>query len=150
VAWVNAARQQLPASSGEIDCDNGQVRTSRPEAPLLFRIVKPLDSTAIHFVNAGAQCDGAPIGKDMDGFQLSRLHRGTTWLVCAVAYGQGREVAHANPTQMIRRSVILLGRWRRRVEDRNRLSGMSERQLFDIGLSRQDADWEIRKPFWRE
>jgi uncharacterized protein YjiS (DUF1127 family) len=51
---------------------------------------------------------------------------------------------------MIRRSVILLGRWRRRVEDRNRLSGMSERQLFDIGLSRQDADWEIHKPFWRE
>jgi len=109
----------------------------------------------------------------MDGFQLSRLHRGTTWLVRAVAYGkekcglrkstsffvmfarnvndcQGREVAHANPAQMIRRSVILLGRWRRRVEDRNRLSGMSERQLFDIGLSRQDADWEIRKPFWRE
>jgi uncharacterized protein YjiS (DUF1127 family) len=109
----------------------------------------------------------------MDGFQLSRLHRGTTWLVRAVAYGkekyglrkstsffvmfarnvndcQGREVAHANPTQMIRRSVILLGRWRRRVEDRNRLSGMSERQLFDIGLSRQDADWEIRKPFWRK
>jgi uncharacterized protein YjiS (DUF1127 family) len=109
----------------------------------------------------------------MDGFQLSRLHRGTTWLVRAVAYGkekcglrkstsffvmfarnvndcQGREVAHANATQMVRRSVILLGRWRRRVEDRNRLSGMSERQLFDIGLSRQDADWEIRKPFWRE
>jgi len=27
---------------------------------------------------------------------------------------------------------------------------MSDRQLFDIGLSRQDADWEIRKPFWRE
>ena len=63
---------------------------------------------------------------------------------------QGREVAHASPAQMIRRGVILLGRWRRRVEDRNRLAAMSERQLFDIGLSYQDADWEIRKPFWRE
>jgi hypothetical protein len=37
------------ASSGEIDCDNGQVRTSRPEAPLLFRIVKPLDQHCCSF-----------------------------------------------------------------------------------------------------
>jgi uncharacterized protein YjiS (DUF1127 family) len=56
---------------------------------------------------------------------------------------EGREVARANPTQIFRRSAILLGRWRRRVDDRNRLSGLSERQLFDIGLSRQDAERDI-------
>jgi hypothetical protein len=55
-----------------------------------------------------------------------------------------------NLTQMVRRSVVLLNRWWRRVEDRNRLSIMSERELRDIGLSHQDADCEIRKPFWRE
>jgi hypothetical protein len=55
-----------------------------------------------------------------------------------------------NLTQMVRRSVVLLNRWWRRVEDRNRLSIMSERELHDIGLSHQDADCEIRKPFWRE
>jgi uncharacterized protein YjiS (DUF1127 family) len=100
----------------------------------------------------------------MNGFQSSRLQRGTTWLARAVAYGgekcglrkstsffvmfarnandcQSREVAHANPTQMFRRSVILLGRWRRRVEDRNRLSGMSKRQPCDIGLSPQNESW---------
>jgi hypothetical protein len=55
-----------------------------------------------------------------------------------------------NLTQIVRRSVVLLNRWWRRVEDRNRLSIMSERELRDIGLSHQDADCEIRKPFWRE
>jgi hypothetical protein len=55
-----------------------------------------------------------------------------------------------NLTQMVRRSVVLLNRWWRRVEDRNRLSIMSERELRDIGLSHQDADCEIRKQFWRE
>jgi len=64
--------------------------------------------------------------------------------------GQRRDVAHASLTQVVRRSIVLLNRWWRRVEDRNRLSIMSERELRDIGLSRLDADREIRKPFWRE
>jgi hypothetical protein len=55
-----------------------------------------------------------------------------------------------NLTQIVRRSVVLLNRWWRRLEDRNRLSIMSERELRDIGLSHQDADCEIRKQFWRE
>jgi uncharacterized protein YjiS (DUF1127 family) len=106
----------------------------------------------------------------MDGFHSSHSHRGTTWLARAVAFGkakckstssflmfvrslkegQRRDVAHASLTQMVRRSIVLLNRWWRRVEDRNRLSIMSERELRDIGLSRLDADREIRKPFWRE
>lgn len=106
----------------------------------------------------------------MDGFYSCHSHRVTTWLARAVAFakakckstssllmfvrsvkeGQGRDVAHASLTQMVRRSVVLLNRWWRRVEDRNRLLIMSERELRDIGLSRQDADREIRKPFWRE
>jgi len=67
----------------------------------------------------------------MDGFQLARLHRGTTWLVRAVAYGkekcglrksagffvmfarnvndcQGREIANADPTQLVGRGVSCL------------------------------------------
>jgi uncharacterized protein YjiS (DUF1127 family) len=69
---------------------------------------------------------------------------------CEKKEGQRRNAAHASLTQMVRRSVVLLIRWWRRAEDRNRLSIMSERELRDLGLSRRDADREIRKPFWRE
>lgn len=109
----------------------------------------------------------------MDEFHSSHSHRGAIWLARAVAYGketcrqcksisfflmfvrtvndgQRRDVAHASLTQMVRRGVVLLGLWRCRMQGRNRLSIMSERELRDIGLSRQGADREIRKPFWRE
>jgi uncharacterized protein YjiS (DUF1127 family) len=39
--------------------------------------------------------------------------------------------------------------WRRRSRDRHALAAMSNRSLRDIGLTRYDADWEARKPFWR-
>jgi uncharacterized protein YjiS (DUF1127 family) len=42
-----------------------------------------------------------------------------------------------------------LGEWRRRSRDRRALAAMSDRSLRDIGLTRYDADWEARKPFWR-
>jgi uncharacterized protein YjiS (DUF1127 family) len=42
-----------------------------------------------------------------------------------------------------------VGEWRRRVRDRRALAAMSDRSLRDIGLTRYDADWEARKPFWR-
>jgi uncharacterized protein YjiS (DUF1127 family) len=42
-----------------------------------------------------------------------------------------------------------LGEWRRRSRDRRALTAMSDRSLRDIGLTRYDADWEARKPFWR-
>jgi uncharacterized protein YjiS (DUF1127 family) len=42
-----------------------------------------------------------------------------------------------------------VGEWRRRLRDRRELAAMSDRSLRDIGLTRYDADWEARKPFWR-
>ncbi len=42
-----------------------------------------------------------------------------------------------------------VGEWRRRLRDRRALAAMSDRSLRDIGLTRYDADWEARKPFWR-
>jgi uncharacterized protein YjiS (DUF1127 family) len=42
-----------------------------------------------------------------------------------------------------------VGEWRRRLRDRRALATMSDRSLRDIGLTRYDADWEARKPFWR-
>ena len=42
-----------------------------------------------------------------------------------------------------------VGEWSRRSLDRRELAAMSDRSLRDIGLTRCDADWEARKPFWR-
>lgn len=39
--------------------------------------------------------------------------------------------------------------WRRRSRERRALAEMSDRSLQDIGLTRYDANWEARKPFWR-
>jgi len=39
--------------------------------------------------------------------------------------------------------------WQERWEQRERLSGLDEHILRDIGLSRADAAREASKPFWR-
>jgi uncharacterized protein YjiS (DUF1127 family) len=64
--------------------------------------------------------------------------------------GRTPDVANASLTQVLRHGVVLLDKWWRRMQDRNQLANMTERELRDFGLSRQDADQEIRKPFWRE
>jgi uncharacterized protein YjiS (DUF1127 family) len=64
--------------------------------------------------------------------------------------GRAPDVANASLTQALRHGVVLLDRWWRRMQDRNQLANMTEKELRDIGLSRQDVDEEIRKPFWRE
>ena len=40
--------------------------------------------------------------------------------------------------------------WRRRSGDRERLAGLDDRMLRDIGLSRADAMYLSSKPFWKE
>ena len=40
--------------------------------------------------------------------------------------------------------------WRRRIDERNRLSVLDERMLKDIGLTRTEAIYLSEKPFWRE
>jgi uncharacterized protein YjiS (DUF1127 family) len=45
--------------------------------------------------------------------------------------------------------IALLKEWWRRMQDRRTLATMSEQSLRDIGVSRYDAEFEARKPFWR-
>ena len=40
-------------------------------------------------------------------------------------------------------------RWRRRARERSELAAMNAHDLQDIGISRAQAEFEIRKPFWR-
>jgi uncharacterized protein YjiS (DUF1127 family) len=50
----------------------------------------------------------------------------------------------------LHRFITLLQTWRQRLRDRQRLAEMDDRSLRDIGLTRYDAELELRKPFWRE
>jgi uncharacterized protein YjiS (DUF1127 family) len=50
----------------------------------------------------------------------------------------------------LRRALALLDIWRRRLRDRRALALMDDRSLRDLGLTRYDAFYEVRKPFWRE
>ena len=43
----------------------------------------------------------------------------------------------------------VLAAWQERAADRYRLAALDDRMLSDMGLSRADAEPEIRKPFWR-
>ena len=58
---------------------------------------------------------------------------------------------HRHGLQRHRRSdrIALLREWWRRIQDRRTLATMSEQSLRDIGISRYDAEFEARKPFWR-
>jgi uncharacterized protein YjiS (DUF1127 family) len=42
-----------------------------------------------------------------------------------------------------------LASWLARIRERRQLAQMSDRDLRDVGLSRYDALWECRKPFWK-
>ena len=39
--------------------------------------------------------------------------------------------------------------WRQRTRQRHQLAALSDRQLDDIGISREQADCEAAKPFWQ-
>ena len=47
------------------------------------------------------------------------------------------------------RIVATLVDWRRRVQFRRHLAHLDDHLLDDIGIDRQTANAEIRKPFWR-
>ena len=45
--------------------------------------------------------------------------------------------------------VKMVVAWMQRVDSREKLKQMSDRMLKDIGLTREEVDEELRKPFWR-
>ena len=49
----------------------------------------------------------------------------------------------------IRRLSAAIQEWRRRARSRQELSKLSDHMLKDIGLSREAANYEAGKPFWR-
>jgi uncharacterized protein YjiS (DUF1127 family) len=49
----------------------------------------------------------------------------------------------------IRRVALAFEEWRRRARSRQELSNLSDHMLNDIGLSREAANHEAAKPFWR-
>ncbi|HEX7970193.1 MAG TPA: DUF1127 domain-containing protein [Stellaceae bacterium] len=57
--------------------------------------------------------------------------------------------SHSKASAVIPRLVAILALWRRRIQERDQLARLGERELHDIGLSRTAVYAEIRKPFWR-
>ena len=76
-----------------------------------------------------------------------------------VAGGHGKGVVHAlrrglgafwnSPDTAAVAAVRTLVRWQRRSRDRARLGGMEAYLLADMGITRDQADAEAAKPFWR-
>jgi uncharacterized protein YjiS (DUF1127 family) len=52
-------------------------------------------------------------------------------------------------SRALQHAAALLATWRRRLRERRELAAMDERTRHDLGLSRFDAFYEARKPFWR-
>jgi uncharacterized protein YjiS (DUF1127 family) len=46
--------------------------------------------------------------------------------------------------------IEMMRQWRRRATSRRDLANLSERDLWDLRLTRADAERESNKPFWRE
>jgi uncharacterized protein YjiS (DUF1127 family) len=46
--------------------------------------------------------------------------------------------------------AVIFVEWRRRIRSRRELMTLGEHDLTDIGCTRCDMQWEVRKPFWRE
>lgn len=53
-------------------------------------------------------------------------------------------------TLSLRQSADYIRLWRHRRKSRRALLWLDERLLRDIGVDRQDAMEEARKPFWRD
>ncbi|TDQ82169.1 uncharacterized protein YjiS (DUF1127 family) [Dongia mobilis] len=64
-------------------------------------------------------------------------------------FSSARRTRFATPIEFTSLLVASLQAWRERVRSRRDLMRLSEHQLKDIGLSRQDAEQEWQKPFWQ-
>lgn len=63
---------------------------------------------------------------------------------------RARFAAFGRPQEgYFRRILATLVLWQERAAQRHRLADIGERQLEDMGLSRDDVRREAAKPFWR-
>ncbi len=69
------------------------------------------------------------------------------------AFGGGRRVDASHFRGRVLAAVLrafeILLLWQRRANQRHALAHLDDRMLRDLGLSRSEAAWESRKPFWR-
>jgi uncharacterized protein YjiS (DUF1127 family) len=56
----------------------------------------------------------------------------------------------ASGRAVLSRWASILVIWLDRRQGRWDLSQLDDRLLADVGISREDAFWEARKPFWRD
>ena len=61
-----------------------------------------------------------------------------------------REPPFRSSFSQVERLSSLFAEWRQRVWSRYQLEHLSERDLADMGLTRQDVFDEAQKPFWHE
>ena len=60
-------------------------------------------------------------------------------------------VTIADALAMLRRKFFeTIQEWRRRADSRRDLTRLSDRDLWDLRLTRADAEREANKPFWQE
>jgi uncharacterized protein YjiS (DUF1127 family) len=65
----------------------------------------------------------------------------------AISASQGPGSRIEGMLSMVATTMI---RWNNRRRTRRDLAGLSDHMLRDIGLTRADAFFECRKPFWRK
>jgi uncharacterized protein YjiS (DUF1127 family) len=74
--------------------------------------------------------------------------------IVQIAQGWHRHGMHWRGLHAHRRSdggwTAVVKMWWRRIQDRRALATMDEQSLRDIGITRHDAFYEARKPFWRD
>ena len=66
-----------------------------------------------------------------------------------MAYITHHPLTNYQPWSALTRLGALLQKWRRRIDERDQLAKLGERDLHDLGLSRGAVYAELRKPFWR-
>ena len=62
---------------------------------------------------------------------------------------RGTSVARLCHLHPLRRLWVLLTEWRQRIRLRYEVERLTEQELADMRLTREDAFNEVQKPFWR-
>jgi uncharacterized protein YjiS (DUF1127 family) len=62
---------------------------------------------------------------------------------------RGTSVARLCHPHPLRRLWVLLTEWRQRIRLRYEVERLTEQELADMRLTREDAFNEVQKPFWR-